>query len=80
MNARLVKQVPGRKTAVTDSQWLASRARGGVLSPSFIAPMDLQPWRLWGRYRMQLKGVAAGEKNRRHKVLDDAGMRRGGEW
>lgn len=78
VNARLVKQVPGRKTDVTDSQWLASLARCGLLNPSFIAPVDLQQLRLLGRYRMKLKGVAAGEKNRLHKVLDDAGIRLGG--
>jgi transposase len=78
VNARMVKQVPGRKTDVTDSQWLASLARCGLLNPSFIAPVDLQQLRLLGRYRMKLKGVAAGEKNRLHKVLDDAGIRLGG--
>jgi transposase len=40
--------------------------------------VDLQQWRLLGRYRMKRKGVAAGEKNRLHKVLDDAGIRLGG--
>jgi transposase len=74
----MVKQVPGRKTDVTDSQWLASRARGGLLNPSFMAPVDWQQWRLLGRYRMKLKGMAAAEKNRLHKVLDDAGIRLGG--
>ena len=78
MNARQVKQGPGRKTNVTDSQWLASLARCGLLNPSFIAPVDLQQLRLLGRYRMKLKGMAAAEKNRLHKVLDDAGIRLGG--
>lgn len=78
VNARLVNQVPGRKTDVTNSQWLASLARCGSLNPSFIAPVDLQQLRLLGRYRMKLKGVAAGEKNRLHKVLDDAGICLGG--
>jgi transposase len=43
-----------------------------------MAPVDLQQWRLLGRYRMQLTGVAAGEQNRLPKVLDAAGMRLGG--
>jgi transposase len=78
VNARLVKQVPGRKTAVTASPWLASLARCGLLNPSVIAPVDLQQLRLLGRYRMKLKGVAAGEKHRVHTVLDAAGIRLGG--
>ena len=36
VNARHVKQVPGRKTDVKDSQWLASLARFGLLKASFI--------------------------------------------
>jgi transposase len=40
--------------------------------------VDLQQLRLMGRYRMKLTGVVAGEKNRLHKVLDDAGIRLGG--
>lgn len=79
-NAPLVKPVPGRKTDVTDRQWLASLARGGLRNPSFIAPVDLPQWRLMGRYRRKLKGVAAGEKNRLHNVLDDAGMRVWAAW
>lgn len=78
VNARAVKQVPGRKTDVNDSQWLAALARCGLLKPSFIAPVDLQQLRLIGRHRLKLKGMAAGEKNRLHKVLDDAGIRLGG--
>jgi hypothetical protein len=59
----------------------SSRSRDdlrSLLNPRFIAPVDLQPLRLMGRYRMKLKGVVAGEKNRLHKVLDDAGIRLGG--
>ncbi len=77
VNARHVKNVPGRKTDVKDSQWLASLARFGLLRPSFIPPEDLRELRLLSRRRMKLKGILAGEKNRLHKVLDDAGIRLG---
>jgi hypothetical protein len=36
VNARYVKQVPGRKTDVKDSEWLASLAHFGLLRSSFI--------------------------------------------
>lgn len=77
VNARHVKNVPGRKTDVKDSQWLASLARFGLLRPSFIPPEDLRELRLLSRRRMKLQGMLAGEKNRLHKALDDAGIRLG---
>lgn len=77
VNARYVKQVPGRKTDVKDSQWLASLARCGLLKPSFIPPCDLRELRLIVRYRLKLQGSLAGEKNRLHKVLEDAGIKLG---
>ena len=78
VNARFVKNVPGRKTDVMDSEWLATLARAGLLKPSFIPPKDLRELRLIGRHRMKLHGMLAGEKNRLHKILDDAGIRLGG--
>ncbi len=78
VNARHGKQVPGRKTDVKDSQWLASLARCGLLRPSFIPPQDLRELRLVTRYRLKLTHTLASEKNRLHKVLDDAGIRLGG--
>ncbi len=78
VNARHVKQVPGRKTDLNDSQWLASLGRCGLLKPSFVAPVDLQQVRLISRYRLKLAGQRASEKSRLHKVLDDAGIRLGG--
>ncbi len=78
VNARHVKNVPGRKTDVMDSEWLATLARAGLLKPSFIPPKDSRELRLIGRHRMKLHGILAGEKNRLHKVLDDAGVRLGG--
>jgi transposase len=78
VNARYVKNVPGRKTDVMDSEWLAILARSGLLKPSFIPPKDLRELRLIGRYRLKLHGTLAGEKNRLHKILDDAGIRLGG--
>ena len=77
VNARHVKQVPGRKTDVKDSQWLARLARYGLVNSSFIPPKDLRELRMIARYRTKLVGTLAGEKNRLHKTLDDAGVRLG---
>jgi transposase len=77
VNARFVRHVPGRKTDVLDSEWLAELARCGLLKPSFIPPRDLRELRLLTRYRQKLMGMLGSEKNRLHKMLDDAGIRLG---
>ncbi len=78
VNARHVKNVPGRKTDVLDSQWLASLGRCGLLRPSFVPPPDIQQLRLLFRRRQKLISQRSSEKNRLHKILDDAGIRLGG--
>lgn len=77
VNARHVKNVPGRKTDASDSEWLARLGRFGLVKPSFIPPEDLRELRLVSRYRQTLAQTLAGEKNRLHKVLDDAGIKLG---
>ena len=75
VNARHVKNVPGRKTDVADAQWLATLARAGLLQASFIPPADIRHLRLIARQRQKLGGMLASEKNRLHKLLADAGIR-----
>ena len=41
-NARHVKNVPGRKTDVQDSEWLCKLLRNGLLRGSFIPPYNFQ--------------------------------------
>lgn len=77
VNARHVKNVPGRKTDVGDAQWLATLARAGLLHGSFIPPAKLRELRLISRQRQKLVGQLASEKNRLHKVLTDGGIRLG---
>ena len=77
VNARHVKNVPGRKTDVGDAQWLATLARAGLLRGSFIPPARLRELRLIARQRQKLVGQLASEKNRLHKVLTDGGIRLG---
>ena len=77
VNARHVKNVPGRKTDVGDAQWLATLARAGLLRGSFVPPAKLRELRLISRQRQKLVGQLASEKNRLHKVLTDGGIRLG---
>jgi transposase len=74
VNAHHIKNVPGRKTDMGDSHWLAELGRFGLVRPSFVPVQDLRELRLISRYRRKLGGTLAGEKNRLHKVLDDAGI------
>jgi transposase len=77
VNAKHVKNVPGRKTDIGDAQWLATLARAGLLRGSFIPPARLRELRLVSRQRQKLVGQLAAEKNRLHKVLTDGGIRLG---
>lgn len=75
VNARHVKNVPGRKTDVLDSEWLAELARCGLLKQSFIPPRDFRQLRLLTRYRKKLAGIQSGERNRLHKILESLGIK-----
>ena len=77
VNARHVKNVPGRKTDVGDAHWLATLARAGLLRGSFVPPAKFRELRLIARQRQKLVGQLASEKNRLHKVLTDSGIRLG---
>ena len=51
VNARHVKQVPGRKTDVKDAEWLCQLAEAGLLRRSFVAPKSIRALRNLTRYR-----------------------------
>ena len=75
VNARHIKGVPGRKTDIKDSEWIAELARCGLLSPSFIPPKDIRHLRLLTRYRKKTSGIVSAEKNRLHKLLEAMGIK-----
>jgi transposase len=77
VNAHFIKHVPGRKTDMADSEWLAVLARFGLVRGSFIPPQDLRELRLVSRYRRKLSAMLASEVNRLHKILDDGGIKLG---
>jgi transposase len=78
VNAHFVKHVSGRKTDMSDSQWLAVLARFGLVRGSFIPPQDLRELRMVSRNRRKLNTMRASEINRLHKILDDGGIKLGG--
>jgi transposase len=72
VNPRHIKAVPGRKTDVKDSEWLADLLRHGLLTASFIPPQPIRALRELTRYRKSLVKARAQETNRLHKVLEAA--------
>jgi transposase len=75
VNAQHMKAVPGRKTDVKDSQWLADLLRHGLLSGSFIPPAPIRQLRDLTRYRKTLVQERAQEINRLQKVLETANIK-----
>jgi len=74
-NAQHIKNVPGRKTDVKDCQWIAQLFRNGLISGSFIPPLEIRELRDLTRTRRKLVGAMASEKNRVQKVLEDANIK-----
>jgi len=75
INMRTLKHVPGRKTEVKDSEWLAQLLECGLLRSSFVPPPPIRELRDLTRYRRQQVRDQAQEVNRLCKVLEDAGLK-----
>ncbi len=75
VNAQHVKTVPGRKTDVSDSQWLAELLRVGLLRPSFVPERPQRELRELTRYRTTLVRQRAAEVNRLEKTLEGANVK-----
>ncbi|MCK5776535.1 MAG: IS110 family transposase [Bacteroidales bacterium] len=75
VNARHIKNVPGRKTDKKDSKWITKLLLSGLLRGSFIPPKDTRELRDLTRYRRKLIGYIASEKNRIQKILEDANIK-----
>jgi transposase len=78
VNARHVKAVPGRKTDVKDSEWLADLLRHGLLKASFVPDRAQRELRELTRYRTALIQERAAEANRLQKTLEGANVKLAG--
>jgi transposase len=74
-NARHVKQVPGRKTDVSDAAWLCQLLEAGLLQRSFVPPKPIRALRNLTRYRKAQIQERQREANRLHKILEDTGIK-----
>jgi len=75
INMQELKHVPGRKTDVKDSEWLAHLLECGLLRASFVPPPPIRELRDLTRYRVQQVRDRSQEVNRLCKVLEDAGVK-----
>jgi transposase len=74
-NATHIKAVPGRKTDVKDSQWLADLLRHGLIKSSFVPPEPIRDLRDLTRYRRKLVESQTAERNRLLKLLETANIK-----
>lgn len=74
-NAQHVKNVPGRKSDLSDAEWLADVAAHGMVRPSFVPPAPIRELRELTRYRKTQVDARAREIQRLEKVLQDAGIK-----
>jgi transposase len=77
VNPRQVKQVPGRKSDVSDAEWIAQLLQCGLLRGSFVPRRELRELRDLTRFRAQLASEQTRLANRIHKVLEDANIKLG---
>jgi transposase len=77
VNARHVKQCPGRKTDVLDAQWLCQLLEAGLLRASFVPPKPIGTLRNLTRYRKTQINDRQRETARLHKILEDTEIKLG---
>ena len=75
VNARHVRNVPGRKSDALDAAWLAELTECGLLRGSFIPPPEIAAIRELTRYRKKLIEARTSELQRLAKVLEDSGVK-----
>jgi transposase len=77
VNPYHLKKVPGRKSDVSDAQWIAQLLQCGLLQGSFVPPRAIRELRDLTRHRAQLISEHTRMANRIHKLLEDANIKLG---
>lgn len=75
LNARHLHNVPGRKTDMSDSDWICRLVRFGLVRPSFVPPKPFRELRNLTRYRRTRIEERTRETQRLDKILQDAGVK-----
>uniref|UniRef100_UPI003D922971 IS110 family transposase n=1 Tax=Gordonia sp. B7-2 TaxID=3420932 RepID=UPI003D922971 len=74
-NAADVKNMPGRKTDVSDATWLAQLTAHGLVRPAFVPPPPIRQLRDLTRTRTAITRERTREVQRLEKLLEDAGIK-----
>jgi transposase len=74
-NAREIRHVPGRKSDVTDAEWIADLMAHGLVRSSFVPPVAIQELRDLTRSRKQLTREHTRHVQRLQKALEDANIK-----
>src|SRR3954470_14843002 len=74
LNAEHLHNVPGRKTDVADSAWIAQLLEHGLVAPSFVPPAPIRELRDLTRHRRVLVEERTRVISRLEKLLQDAGI------
>ena len=75
VNPRHVKNLPGRKTDVSDAAWLAQLGAHGLVRASFVPPEPIRHLRDLTRTRSAITRERAREVQRLEKLLEDSGIK-----
>ena len=75
VNARHARNMPGRKTDVSDAAWLAQLGAHGLVRGSFVPPEPIRQLRDLTRTRSAVVRERAREVQRLEKLLEDAGIK-----
>lgn len=75
VNPRDMKNVPGRKTDISDSKWLAGLLKHGLVRGSFIPPQEVRQWRDLTRMRRRYVQTAADYRRRTQKLFETANIK-----
>jgi len=75
VNARHMRNVPGRKTDLSDSRWLAGLLRHGLLKAAFIPPKYQRQWRDLTRMRNKYQQTVGHFKRRVHQLFQQANIK-----
>jgi transposase len=75
LNARHLRNVPGRKTDMADAAWIAQLVAHGLVRPSFVPPKPIRELRNLTRYRKAQIQERTREIQRLDKILQDAGIK-----
>jgi transposase len=75
VNPRDSKAVPGRKTDITDAEWIADLLRHGLLRSSYIPARPQRELRELTRYRTSLVRERTAEANRLQKTLEGSNIK-----